>query len=177
MGDTGERCLVTVDGVDFHIPEPTPWSRVWYSHKYDAAGLRYEIAICIATGWIVAYNGPFEAGSWPDLKIFKSLLKAKLGHREKVVADKGYKGDLRVCNPKEFLSDYHKEQMNTARARHETVNGRIKKWSAMSQRIRFSRHKHHIVFQAVVAFEQMRIMYGDEPFQVNEVVDPIIAWE
>jgi len=67
--------------------------------------------------------------------------------------------------------------MNTARARHETVNGRIKKWSAMSQRIRFSRHKHHIVFQAVVAFEQMRIMYGDEPFQVNEVVDPIIAWE
>jgi len=82
-----------------------------------------------------------------------------------------------VCHPKEFLSDCHKKQMNTARARHETANGRIEKWGAMHQRIRFSRHKHHIVFKAVVAFEQMKILHGDEPFQADEVADPVVAWD
>ena len=67
--------------------------------------------------------------------------------------------------------------MGNARGRHETVNGRIKRWGAMAQRFRHHRDKHSMVFEAVVAIEQMKIMHGDTPYQVDAVVDPIIAWE
>ena len=176
IGDTGQRCLVTVDGVDFSIPEPTPWSSIWFSHKFNGAGLRYELAVSIATGWIVAFNGPFECGSWPDLKIFRSLLKQKLGNGERVVADRGYRGDVSVVIP-DYGTDDQQEAMNTARARHETVNGRLKQWSSMKFCFRHAKEKHHHVFRAVVCIEQLKIMHGNTPFQVDPVVDPMLAWE
>jgi len=177
MGHTGQRCLVSIDGVDFEIPEPTPWSSIWWSHKFNGPGLRYELTICIATGWIVAYNGPFECGSWPDIKIFRSRLKRMLGRTEKVVADRGYRGDPRVVIPDQARDEVHLEEMNTARARHETVNGRLKTWKSMSTRIRFAKEKHHLVFRAVAVIEQIKIMNGKPPFQCDVVVDPIIQWE
>ena len=88
LADTG--CLVTVNGIDFMIPEPMPFSKAWWSHKFNGPGLRCEIAICIKTGWIVAYNGPFACGVWPDLKIFRFRLKQWLLRGEKVLADRGY---------------------------------------------------------------------------------------
>jgi len=57
-----ECCLVTIDGTDFEILEPTPFDKQWYSHKFKGPGLCYEITVCIKTGWIVAFSGPFEAG-------------------------------------------------------------------------------------------------------------------
>ena len=122
-GDTGERCLVTIDGVDFMIPEPTPWSSHWYSHKFNWPGLRYELAVAIKMVDIVAYNGPFECGRWPDIKIFRSRLKGMLRMSEKVVADRGYKGDRKVCLPDKYNNEEHKKAMNKARARHKTING------------------------------------------------------
>lgn len=177
IGDTGQRCLTTVDGVDFEIPEPTPWSSIWFSHKHNGPGLRYEVSICINTGWIVAFNGPFECGSWADLKIFRSRLKQNLGRGEKVVADRGYRGDVRVCHPDSATDPAHCEAMNAARARHETVNGRLKTWKSMKQVFRHSRHKHHFIFRAVTVIEQIKIMNGSPPFQVADVVDPMLAWE
>ena len=116
MGCTGQRCLVSVDGVEFQIQEPTPFSSIWWSHKFNGPGLRYERVVCIATGWIVAYNGPFECGSWPDLKIFRSLLKHMLGCQEKVVAERGYHGDACVIIPDYAWDEVHLDEMNKARA-------------------------------------------------------------
>lgn len=163
--------------MDFSIPEPTPWSSIWWSHKFNGPGLRYELAICIATGWIVGYNGPFECGSWPDLKIFRSRLKRLLGKYEKVIADRGYRGDPRVVIPDNARDETHEEEMNTARARHETVNGRLKAWKCMAARFRHAKEKHHMVFRAVAVIEQLKIMNGRPPFQCDVVVDPIIRWE
>jgi hypothetical protein len=74
---------VTVDGTDLQIYEPTPFSKKWYSHKFRAAGLRYEVAVCIQTGDIVWFHGPFPCGEWPDLKIFRDGLKKVLAPGEK----------------------------------------------------------------------------------------------
>jgi hypothetical protein len=52
--------------------------------------------MCIKTGKIVSFNGPFECGSWPDLKIFRSRLKGMLSVGEKMIADCGYRGDARI---------------------------------------------------------------------------------
>ena len=53
---------MTVDGTDVMIWEPTPFSKMWYSHKFHGAELRYEIGMCIQTGDIVWVNGPFKCG-------------------------------------------------------------------------------------------------------------------
>jgi hypothetical protein len=52
-GNIGNECLVSVDGTDFQINEPTPFSKGYYSHKFNGPGLRYEIALNIMTGDIV----------------------------------------------------------------------------------------------------------------------------
>ena len=172
IGDSGQRCLVTIDGVDFPIPEPTAWSKKWYSHKFEGPGIRYEIAVSIFNGWIVLYNGPFQCGAWSDKKIFKSLLILKLANEECVVADCGYKDTHRVCHP-DMGTPEQQRAMEVARARHETVNGRLKNWESMKRVFRHNRDKHHLVFRSVLVIEQIKIQNGRPPFQVDPVVDPI----
>ena len=78
---------MTVDGTDYSINEPQlrpgrprprsrkgkllPYNPKWYTKKYQGAGVRYEIGVCIQTGDIVWTNGPFPCGRWQDLKIFQ----------------------------------------------------------------------------------------------------------
>ena len=47
MNDIGNRCLITLDGTDVSINEPSPFNNKWYSHKLNGPGLRYEVGICI----------------------------------------------------------------------------------------------------------------------------------
>jgi hypothetical protein len=130
--------------------------------------------VCIHTGKIVSYNGPFECGSWPDLKIFRSRLKHHLSVGEKVVADRGYRGDERICTPDNNLSDQHTEAMNNARARHETINGCLKTWAILKNVFSHHRDKHHIAFRSVLVLVQIEIESGYPPFQVDNLGDPII---
>lgn len=102
-GDRGKTCKVTVDGSDFRICEPHPFSNKWYSHKYKGPGLRYEIAVNIQTGDIVWTNGPFPCGRYPDVKIFKQGLMLRLDPDELVEADKGYRNH-KVRMPDDFVS-------------------------------------------------------------------------
>lgn len=49
----GQTAFVSLDGADFKIEEPTPFSPKWFSHKFKGPGLRYEVGLCIRTGYIV----------------------------------------------------------------------------------------------------------------------------
>ena len=67
--------------------------KLFYSHKFKGPGLRYEVALSIQTGDIVWINGPFPAGAWPDINIFRHGLKWMLKEAgERCEADKGYRG-------------------------------------------------------------------------------------
>ena len=68
-GYCGGSCLVMVDGTDFWICEPEPFTKNFYSHKFAKAGLHYEVGVCIQTGLIVWINGPFVAGKYNDITI------------------------------------------------------------------------------------------------------------
>ena len=171
-----ERCLVTVDGTDNRIPEPSPLDTRWYSHKFKGPGLRYEIAVCIRTGKIVSYNGPFECGRWPDLNIFRNKLKGMLTVGEKVGADNGYKGDDKVLTPNDSINDVHKKAMSNARARHETINRRLKTWGILKQVFRSKLAKHHIAFRSVLVLEEIAIENGHPPFQVAHMGDLLAIW-
>eukprot|EP00957_Ditylum_brightwellii_P065219 4946031-Ditylum_brightwellii.AAC.1 len=70
-------------------------------------------------------------------------MKTMLMRGETVVADRGYRGDLRIQNPDMGTKD-QKKSMTRAHARHETANGRLKNRTALSQRFRHGRDRHHI---------------------------------
>jgi hypothetical protein len=94
---------MTVDGTDCPIVEPSPFDSKWFSHKFRGAGLRYEVGVCIQTGNIVWVNGPFPAGTWSDLKIFKAKLANHLLPGEMVEVDGTYRHP-KCRMPSEFVS-------------------------------------------------------------------------
>ena len=164
----GSQCLLSVDGTDFKINEPRPFSRLWYSHKFNHAALRYEVAICIQTGEIVWINGPFAAGAWPDLNIFRGWLKKYLLPGERVEADNGYQGDDMIDGPEDLASNMGQYMSKfIVRARHETVNARFKQFNALQQTFHHSKDKHEYVFNSVAVITQLAILNGEPLFDVT----------
>lgn len=163
--DTGNDCLISVDGTDFRIPER---GRAYYSHKYKKLAFRYEVALCILTGDIVWINGPYEAGRWPDISIFRNSLWSFLEPGERVGADDGYVGDhpTYVKCPAGFANSKEAEYMQRrVLNRQETVNKRFKQWGCLKQVWRARLPKHADAFRAVVVVTQMSINHGEPLFQ------------
>ena len=92
-GDVENDCLVTVDGTDFEIQQPKPFSKIWYDYKHNSAGVRYEVAVSIIGGDIVWINSPYKSGSWPDIKIFRDGILHYLEADEHIEADDEYQGE------------------------------------------------------------------------------------
>lgn len=63
-------CHVSVDSIDFRIPEHTTSSSRWFLHKNFGPGVRYGIGILVINLKIVWTNEPISCGIWPDLRIF-----------------------------------------------------------------------------------------------------------
>jgi hypothetical protein len=99
--------------------------------------------------------------------------KAMLWPDEKVITDRGYKGEFKAITPYDPLSEAHGKLMNTARARHETINGTLKVWMILKDLFWHAIAKHHIAFCAVLVLEQIKIENGHPPFQVQDLDDPI----
>ena len=174
MNDNGSRCKVTVDGTDFGIRELMPFNTKWYTKKYNGPGVRYEIGVCIQTGWIVWVNGPFPCGQWPDIKIALSDLVHNFVGDERAVADSGYRGHRNYFEtPWRHLDNVHQCQLKAlARARHECINRRFKQWRILHDVFRHAVVKHGVVFMAVANIEQVLIQQN-EMWQVeyNDRVD------
>ena len=182
-GDTFDYCLVTVDGTHFEIynkylKNSKKYNKKWYSHKFKRAGVSYEIAVCIKTGDIVWIHGPFVA-STADISMFRFLLKGMLAAGEKVMADRGYDGDLKTMTPYDAKSCHHKRAMAALRARHETVNRRFKTFGALQKRFRHNPQKHHMFFRAAAVLIQLGHSNGYSHYDVVGYVDPAFEedWE
>jgi DDE superfamily endonuclease len=159
---------MTVDGTDFQIQEPIPFSSKWYSHKYKGPGIRYEVAVSIRGGDLVHTNGPFECGTWNDIKIFRNLLMGKLVRNEFVEADKGYRGQRdKIRLPGDWENLAEKEFKSRARARQETVNRRFKQFKILKSVYRHDLEKHQDVFRSIVVLTQLGIESGETLFVVD----------
>ena len=162
--DNGTVVYATVDGTDFRIQEPRPFSKRWYSHKFKGPGLRYEVAVSIDKDGIIWTNGPFPAGQFPDIKIFRQALRCLLEPNEKVIADKGYIGE-----PNHVVID--RDEMNSIyRARHETCNERFKQFNILKNVFCHNVGKHGIVFHSVVVLTQLSLQCGEELFEADESI-------
>lgn len=162
-GNATAGCRVSVDGTDFSVYEPSPFNTKWFSHKFNGAGLRYEIGVAIATGNIVWAHGPFPCGLYPDLKIFQLGMKGALGRGEIVVADKGYQDEKCVVEESLQIS---KEDIKRIRARHETVNRRMKQFFVLGHKFRHPLSRHSSCFHAVANLNQIMIANGEPLFSM-----------
>lgn len=163
----GSECLITVDGTDFRIQEPQPFSTDWYGHKFNGPGLRYEVGVCIQTAWIVWVAGPYPCGKYPDLSIFRRNLEKRLLVGEKVLADGGYQdahgGTTETPNGLRNFDQYMKQ---VARARHETINRRFKQFAVLNTTYRGDLTFHKYIMMAISNIVQIDIKYGSSPFDV-----------
>lgn len=170
--DSGSTCKIVVDGTDFQILEPPktddsplPFDRKWFCHKTRRAGVRYEIASCIQTGDIVHVNGPFPCGQFPDSKIFKRRLQRKLQREgEMAVADRGYRGLPECRLPDQYLTRSEKFAQDRARARHETINGRLKTFRCLSDCFRHDVSMHAEFFAVALVCTQLMFEYHGPTF-------------
>lgn len=164
---TGCECLMTIDGIDLQINEPTQFDPLWFSHKFNGPALRYEVGVSIQTGWIVWIHGPFPAGDFPDIEIFRLGLYDLLAPNERVEADMGYSGDDKTRNPNDFNDNIEwRYQKGKARARHEAVNGKMKQFKILSSVFIGNRNRHYIIFNAIAAIVQSEIFEGRIVFEL-----------
>lgn len=144
---------------------------MWYSHKFNGPGMRYEVGICIATGWIVWIHGPFPCGAWPDLRIARDALIYSLDEYEYYLGDGGYSDGNQYSETPNGLHDFDQRQKATVHARHETVNKRFKQWGALRDVYRHKHQNHSAVFRAIANITQLAISNGSEPLFTVEYND------
>lgn len=150
---------VSLDGTDFRIREPQPFNKKWFSHKFKAAGLRYEIGISIVEAEIVWASGGLPCGEWTDMKIAQDLY-LNFAKKEITLADKGYRKKGKFKQP----SNLREKQILS---RHETLNGRLKQFNILGERFRNSLKKHPQVFHALINVVQVSIMNGEKLFDLK----------
>lgn len=125
------------------------------------------MGVCIQTGWIVWKNGPYPCGAYPDLKITRERLVFEFDRGEMYVADRGYRdGRLLALTPSGYNSPFE-SMMSEARARHETVNCRLKSFKILSTPFRNEINKHWMCFHAITNMVQLELENDRPLYQVH----------
>jgi DDE superfamily endonuclease len=154
--------FLSVDGTHCKIEEPrTVPDKDWYSFKHHKPCVAYEIAVDLQHSRIAWVSGPHKGGE-TDLVIYRKPdgLKSKIRDGCKLIGDKGYIGENNVSVNNPMDSDRVKIFKRIARARHEDVNGRLKRFMILSERFHHSLDKHQIVFESVCILVQYSLENG-----------------
>ncbi|KAG7342239.1 DDE superfamily endonuclease [Nitzschia inconspicua] len=158
-----DKWIITVDGTHCWIQEPVhpDWSqdRTFYSHKYNKAGVNYELGVAIAYPRLVWMNGPFRAGK-SDVKIFREKgLKERLQSiGKKAIGDRGYSGHPNECSTYN-AHDCRGVRKFKSRAlkRHETFNNMTKRFDCLSGRFRHGVDQFGTCFEAICVICQYQL--------------------
>jgi hypothetical protein len=160
--------ILTVDGTHVWLSEPGheefSQDSLYYSHKFNKAGINYELGIAIASGKLIWMIGPFPAGK-NDLQIFTGGgLKARLLQlNKKGIGDGGYSGHKEVISsPNTHDSRPVKLFKSRALKRHKGFNGMTKSFQILRERFRHGPGKIGIAFEAVAVICQYKIE-AEEP--------------
>ena len=169
-----EFFIVSVDGVHCRIHEPrTQPSSGWYSKKFNKAALTYELAVAIYHDKIVWINGPFPAGQ-NDMKVFRKPggLMSKIPDNRRAIGDEGYRGEPSKISTKNstFNTRELSQFESRIRARHETVNSRLKAFGVLGQVFRSKgttrMQNHKAAFEACCVIVQYELDNGNKLFKV-----------
>jgi hypothetical protein len=159
---------MTVDGTDIRIPER---GRDFRSHKTKKSAFRYEVACSILGPYICCISGPYPAGLWDDLGIFRDCLLTYLEDFERVETDDGYIGEapLYVSCPGMIGFEEEREKMTKrATKRQETINKRLKQWKILDVLFCHVLLDHRNVFVAIACITQVAMLNGEPLFDCSE---------
>ncbi len=152
---------MSLDGIDCPIYEPHPFDKGYYSFKFNASGIKYEVGVSVKGGHIVWVYGGVPCGEYgSDLKLARESLIYHLLPNEKVVADKVYNDPEHFSTP--LTDPGTKEQRDKIRSRHEKVNAMLKCYNCLQIPFRHEKDNHFLCFFAVVNLVELTITY-EEP--------------
>jgi hypothetical protein len=168
--DDNPTSIITVDGVHCRVNEPKhptlSKNPQYYSHKFNQAGVDYELGLSVFENCLVWMNGPFPAAE-SDIRVLRKGLKDKIPAGKKIIADKGYRGEKAIINtPNSQDHPEVRKFQSRARARHESFNGRLKNFRSLDVRFRHGVEKHKIVFEAICVICQYQMENGSPLFDV-----------
>lgn len=108
---------------------------------------------------MVWYSGAHACGNMPDLKIFREcgLKKLLTLADEKCIADGTYKDG--TISSKYNGNHEWKKAKSRMRARHESVNRRIKTFALLRKKFSFDLDKHNLVFESALFLTQISLKY------------------
>lgn len=155
---------IAVDGMDVRTTERYPFHSGNYSHKFNGPGKRFEICTDM-DGNIVKTSGPYAPGFNPDDVIFLQDTMAALDIDEKCEGDSLYRDHLPAYFPGD-RNEKEKEFANRRRARHETMNGRLKRYGCLAKKFVHSDIKLSNCFDAVCVITQLEIDAGKKLFDL-----------
>jgi len=123
----------------------------------------------ILTGNLVWIQGLYRASKYTNIKIFNMVLRNFLEPGEWVEADEGYRGHLDniKCPGNDANPAENRGMQGRARARRETLNGRLKNWRILSQVFRHHIITHGDVFRACAVVTQLTIKNDEPLFEVE----------
>mmetsp|Transcript_20385 Transcript_20385/g.20654 ORF Transcript_20385/g.20654 Transcript_20385/m.20654 type:complete len:176 (-) Transcript_20385:90-617(-) len=172
MDDDGSDCLISVDCTDYKVTVKKGRPKAWFSYKFRNTGLRYEIGLCIKTGYIVWVHGPFPCGDYNDITIFRSALLHELDENERVECDDGYGGEApSFCKIPKKQKNYDDDDKlimrGLVRSRQETVNKRLKQFNCLKVPFRHDVIYHAKFFRAAAVLTQLSIKHVEPLFAVD----------
>jgi hypothetical protein len=144
-----------------------------YSHKFNGAGVSYELGIAIYSSRLVWIAGPFPASSH-DLTIFRggkpnepkdpNALIFKIPQGKKGIGDSAYSAEAGENGKMTVSCDEDpidlKKFKARAKARHETFNGRLKAFQVLDIPFRHHQLLHVSVFEAACVAVQYDLDNG-----------------
>ena len=172
-----ETFAVTVDGTDFRIWEtkhPTlPKDKKIYSKKFNHGAVKYEIVLSVYQSKCVMISRQFK-GATHDIEMTRveGGLKTKMNATpgKLAIADRGYvtdKIDERFYSTPNGLDPPELQNFKSrGRLRHETFNGRLKKYGSLEQTFKHGIKKHQYALEAICVTVQYQMDNGSALYAV-----------
>ena len=157
------NCTVSADSLACRIREWRPFSPRWYSYKHKSAGVRYETCFSIERCSLAWVHGPFECGAFPDLKRFQLFINKNFEEGVRVIRDGSYSDVRRELPPDESNEQY--KLYAIIRARHKTLNARLKNVFVLSDCFQHKPCLHAYSFQAVANITRLMLQGTNPLFQ------------
>jgi len=169
LNELPEIFALSVDGVHFWTNEQRKDPDANHcSHKFNHAGVGYEIGILIWHNQVVWTEGPFQPATHDKTKYEEaSGLQSLIPYGKLVIGDRGYRGESEEGGQYRTLSihntcdtDEVKEFKRRVRVRHENFNCRLEVFNILSHRFRHPIERHKSCFLAVAVLCQFDMENG-----------------
>jgi hypothetical protein len=168
-----DQWVIAFDGVHFATEEkvhPTlPKDPSIFSYKHNCAGFVYEFGVSLSESRCIWMNGPFDAGTYNDGKIFRDegLLAKLRSTNKRGIADGGYRGHSKyVSMPNSHDSDEVKLFKRRARQRNEKYNGVLKTFYSLGYKFRHSKARLQNCVEAVAVITAYKMEHGEPLYDI-----------